>query len=238
MLNTKITILAICLLLTLSANAQSLKVINADSDFSGMVGTEIRTALRLQNISTEPIFVNVLQVDEQIGSSQKSFYCIDNDCTKENIVQQNFIREIFPGETIEFLTTVLETGLVQSISSVKYRFYDVNNPEDNIDFELNYAIAERKKEGVLYSSKDLELSDVYPNPVSKTAIFDYLIKDNSKEAKIVIHNVLGSVAGEYILSPYESKLSIEVDPFNPGVYFYTLYLDNEGVATKKLVVRK
>lgn len=175
---------------------------------------------------------------QQIGSSQKAFFCIDNDCIEENIVPPSFIREIMPGETVDFLTAVLETGLVQSNSTVKYRFYNVNNPEDNIEFELNYAIDERIKEGLLYSSDALELSDVYPNPVSEKAIFDYLIKDNSKEAKIVIHNVLGSVAGEYVLSPYEYKLSVEMDPYNPGVYFYTLYLDNEGVATKKLVVRK
>lgn len=230
--------MAIFLLFAVSANAQSLRIINSESSISGVVGTEIRTTLRVQNISSQPITVNVIKYNEQIGSSQKAFICIGNDCLEENIVQPEYKRKIMPGETVDFLTAVLETGLVQSISAVKYLFYNVGDPDDNQEIELNYSIGERIKDGVLHSSETLDLNDVYPNPVSETAYFDYLIKDGSKEAKIVIHNVLGSVAGEYILSPYESRLDVEMEAYNPGVYFYTLYLDNEGIATKKLVVRK
>ena len=136
------------------------------------------------------------------------------------------------------MTSVLETGLVPAVSTVKYRFVNVDDPEDFTDFEINYDISERIKEGLLYASDGMELSDVYPNPVSETAIFNYTIVDNSQEAKIVIHNVLGSVAVEYVLSDFENRLSVDMETYNPGVYFYTLYLDKEGVATKKLVVRK
>ncbi len=58
------------------------------------------------------------------------------------------------------------------------------------------------------------------------------------EQENIIHSVLGSVISEFNLSPYESRLSIPVIEYNPGVYFYTLYIDNEGVATKKMIVRK
>ena len=237
-MRVKIAILAILTVLGLGAQSQSLRIVDTDANQSGVVGTEMRTTIKLQNVSSEPIYVTVYRVGQQIGSSQKSFFCIDNDCLDENIVVSNFSKEIMPGEIIAYFSTVLETGLVQGVSAIKYRFATVHNPDDFVDFEMSFTVGERIREGILYSSDNLELNDVYPNPVSETAIFDYFIKENNKEAKIVIHNVLGSIAGEYILNPYESKLKVEMEFYNPGVYFYTLYLDNKGVATKKLVVRK
>ena len=218
--------------------AQSLKVVDTESVQSGVVGSELRTAIRLQNVSSETIYVRAEKLNNQIGSSQKSFFCIDNDCVDGDIVSVDQLFPIQPSETITVLTSVLETGLVTAVSTVKYRFVNASDTDDFTDFELNYDISERIKEGMLYSSENMELSDVYPNPVSETAIFNYTIIDNAKEAKIIIHNVLGSIAGEYVLSAFENRLAVDMEAYNPGVYFYTLYLDKEGVATKKLVVRK
>jgi hypothetical protein len=40
------------------------------------------------------------------------------------------------------------------------------------------------------------------------------------------------------LDPERSSLLINVSDFNPGVYFYTLFVDNKNIVTKKLVVKK
>lgn len=220
------------------AQAQSLRIVDTSDDLTGVVGEQIRSTIKLQNTSSERIEVVASTIKSQIGSSQKSFLCADNDCSEENIVSGDTFIEILPGQTIDVYTTVLETGLVPGVGSLIYRFSNVANPDDYTDLEISISVTERTIEGVLYSSDNLELSDVFPNPVSETAVFNYQLKDNSKEAKIVIHNVLGSVAGEYILSSFENRLKVDMENYNPGVYFYSLYLDNEGVATKKLVVRK
>jgi hypothetical protein len=58
------------------------------------------------------------------------------------------------------------------------------------------------------------------------------------KAKVVIHNILGSQVGHYELPVFETKVKIQADELTSGVYFYTVYLDNIGVLTRKLVVRK
>jgi hypothetical protein len=229
--------------LSFGASAQSLKIVDTDASQRGIIGGDIRTTFKIKNITNKPIYFSVSEVKKQIGSSQKSFLCIDNDCDKSNIVSRtenipDMIHKIMPGQTSESIVAVLESGLVASISSVTYRFTNVKHPNDFIDFEFQYDIEERLNEGLLYSSTNVDLTDVYPNPVTEFAVFDYRIKNDSKEAKIIIHNVLGSIAGEYKLNPFEQQLKVSVEDFNPGVYFYSLYIDNEGVATKKLVVRK
>jgi len=231
-------------ILSFASHGQSLKIIDTSTNLRGTIGDEIRTPLKIKNTSDQPVYYTISLIKEQIGSSQKSFLCIDNDCDRGNIAQRSannsdiIIRKLMPGTIDESIVAVLEAGLVQGVSSITYQFVNVKHPEDFVQVELQYEVEEPAKEGLLYSSLNVDLSDVYPNPVTEYAIFDYKIKNDSKEAKIIIHNVLGSVAGEYKLNPFEQQLKISVQDYNPGVYFYSLYIDNEGVATKKLVVRK
>jgi hypothetical protein len=226
-----------------AASAQSLEIVNTEASQRGIIGQDLRTVIKIKNISDQPVYFSISETKKQIGSSQKSFLCIDNDCDNGNIANRrgkisDYVRKVMPGATDESIVAVLETGLLQGISSISYRVFNVKNPSDYVQIELNYSIDEISKEGLLYSSKTVDLSDVYPNPVTEVAIFDYRIKNDSKKAKIIIHNVLGSIAGEYNLNPFEQQLKVSVENYNPGVYFYSLYIDNEGVATKKLVVRK
>ena len=239
----KVRYLTILLLFGFVANGQSLIIMNKDLVQQGVIGQDVRTVLKIKNISDKPVYFNVTEINKELGSSQKSFICINNDCTEKNIAEgdqkdgSNYIK-IMPDEINESVVLVLEAGLVQSLNSITYQVTNAKDATDFSQLEIQYEIFEPPSEGKLYTSLNVDLDDVYPNPVTEVAYFDYLIKNDSKEAKIIIHNVLGSVAGEYKLNPFEQQLKISVEDFNPGVYFYSLYIDNEGVATKKLVVRK
>ena len=61
---------------------------------------------------------------------------------------------------------------------------------------------------------------------------------SSAEAKIIIHNILGSPIDEYSLPSAENRVKIRAESMGAGIYLYTLYLDNEGVITRKLIVKK
>jgi len=218
--------------------SQSLKIVNSNLYVDSEVGTSTSTTIKVQNISNHTIMLGIEKTEENIRSSQISTLCINNDCSKKNIVSSNTIIKLLPGQIFEGFSTILETGLVPGNSSVKFLIYNLSNTNESIEAEINYSIKEKAKEGLLYSSNVVELSDVFPNPAREKIVFNYNYLDPEKEAKVVIHSVLGSVISEYKLSPYETRLSIPVTSYNPGVYFYTLYIENEGVATKKMVVRK
>ena len=205
---------------------------------SSEVGTSTTTSIQIKNTSSHIILLGVKKLEENIRSSQVSTFCIYNDCNKNNIAPEKIIIKLLPGKTFKGFSAQLETGLVPGNSSVKYLFYNLSNTSESVEVEINYSIEEKVKEGVLFNSDVVELSDVFPNPVKEKAIFNYNYFRPEKEAKLVIHNVLGSVISEFELSPYESRLTVPVMDYNPGVYFYTLYIDNEGVATKKMVIRK
>jgi len=230
------TILTVMLLT--SVNAQRFEVVDNNKSFNARLGEKVSTPLKIKNLTNEPLQLVIRRIDNEIGSSQKSFFCFDGECFEDSAEQLPEQYVIPAGETSLKFESILETGLVAGLSKVKYIIYDRNNPAEAIEYQLTYNIEEKKEKNLIYNSDDLRINDVYPNPVSEYAIIDYNILNREVEAKVILHNVLGSVVGEYQLPFLENKVTIKTNEYNPGVYFYTLYIDNDGVMTRKLIVRK
>lgn len=226
------------LVIAISAHAQRFQVEDANKSFTGMIGERISSPLKIKNLSEEPINLVIRRVNKDIGSSQSSFFCLNGECFDSDADQLPVQYIIPPGETSLKFESILETGLAAGISSVKYIIYDRNHPAEAVEYQLSYNIKDQKEKSLIYTSDDLKINDVYPNPVSEFAVIDYRIINRDITAKIIIHNVLGSIVGEYQLPYLENKITIKTDDFNPGVYFYTLYVDNDGVMTRKLIIRK
>jgi hypothetical protein len=67
---------------------------------------------------------------------------------------------------------------------------------------------------------------------------DYEYKNPKVKAKITINSFIGNPIAEYELDPERNTLLINISEYNPGFYFYTLFLDNKNIVTKKLQVKK
>lgn len=218
--------------------AQSFKLEQEKLFVKGNIGEELQVPIQIENLTSDPIEIGIRRVDQVIGSSQKSFFCWDGNCLEEGATELPSPKRLEARQKIEKFTSVLEAGLVAGISSVMYEVYNQKNPSDAVELEITYSVEDEAAEKVIYSSETIKIKDVYPNPVSEFAIVEYQLVDREIEAKVMIHNVLGSVVGEYELNYLEDRIKIKTDNYNPGVYFYSLYLDNEGVLTRKLIVRK
>lgn len=234
----KLILVIIGLFVALGASSQSLQIIDTKFDQIVGIGDEARTVIKLKNISDAPVHVLVRRVETQIGSSQSTYFCWDADCLEPDKNQMFTSHLIKPGEIVETFVSVFSSGLDETVSNLKYLFYNRDNPEDKVEVELGYTVKDQTAGGFMFNSNSISISDIYPNPVSDIAYIKYLIYNEDIEAKIVFHNVLGSMVGEFNLNPVEKDLKITTEDFKPGVYFYTLYVDNEGKVTKKLIIKK
>lgn len=220
------------------AHAQNFEIVEQSGTYKGNIGEQITAPIKIRNTSDKPIQIVIKRIGKVIGTSQDNYFCWGGDCYSSDINQLPLSRKIEPGEVSSKFQSVLEAGLVAGFSTVKYLIYDRDNPSSAVEYEITYTVEDDAAKKSIFSSDEVKINDVYPNPVVDFAIVDYnLLKEDAK-AKIVIHNVLGSVVGEYELAYLENKLKIKTEDFNPGVYFYTLYIDNEGVMTRKMIIRK
>ncbi len=231
-------LLLVVILLSISSCglAQGFEITSLQESYKGLIGETLKAPVRFKNTTEKPITLIIRKVNGQIGSTQRHYFCYDNNCLDQKV--EDYVVKIEPGQVLNNFNVVLEAGLVSGECTIKYVAYNKSNPGQSIEFGLNFTVEEKPEKQNIYSSRFITIHDVYPNPVIDHAVVDYRISSDEVKAKIVVHNILGNVVGEYSLPTMESFVRFRTDDLSAGIYFYTLYIDNEGVMTRKLIVRK
>jgi hypothetical protein len=210
-------------------------LVDTQESYLTTLNQQLRIPLKIKNNSERAQFFIVRRTRNETIETQKGYFCIDNNCLDQSISE--FSKRVEPGETIN-LNYVLETGLLPGQSSFRFEVFPKGNAVELKEHTVNVNIEEKVARNYLYQSKEITVHEIYPNPFQDQAIVDYKIADNFLKAKIVVHNVLGKSISDYELDPSENRIKIFSDDLNPGVYFYTLYVNGSGVATRKIMVRK
>jgi len=209
-----------------------------ETNVVGKIGEDVTAPIVITNTSDRPVTLAIKRTETSIASTQQTWFCWETDCFDKEVDVFPYEKIINPGESVKAFTSTLRSGLVEGKSLVKYIIYDKHAPEEQVEVEINYTIKDHLQKTALFHSKDVTINDVYPNPVTDHAIIDYKIANPDAKVKVLLHSVLGSVMGEFILEPMETIFKINAETFNPGVYFYTLYVNNDGMMTRKLIVKK
>ncbi|MBT1697986.1 T9SS type A sorting domain-containing protein [Fulvivirgaceae bacterium PWU4] len=223
-------------LIAVSLAAQSFEISGLKDAYKGLIGETIKVPLHIHNTSDKPLTLVIRKVHAQIGGTQKNYFCADNNCLDHRV--EDYTLKIDAFQTLSFLQVALDAGLAADHSAIRYVAFNKANPGENFEFELNFQVEESPNKLDIYSSRHITLHDVYPNPVSEHAFVDYKVLDEKIKAKIVIHNLLGNSIEEYALPSNENRVKIRADDMSAGIYFYTLYINNEGVVTRKLIIKK
>ena len=182
----KISLLVVLLMISSLAISQGFELTSLQDAYKGVIGENIKVPLRFKNTSDKAITLIIRKVNGQIGSSQKNYFCLDNNCYDQRV--EDYIIKIDAGQTLNSLIVNLEAGLVAGESVLKYLAYNKSNPGQSLEFELNFSVEEKQDKQSIYSSRFVMLHDVYPNPVTDQAFVDYKILNDQIKAKLVVHN--------------------------------------------------
>ncbi len=227
----------LCMLYAPLLEAQ-VRVLSENIEFNGKIGVSQRKSVIIQNESTNNKEYILKAVRGNIGSSQNVKICIGEQCFDSKKDFSKIKLSLSGGELLTDLYLEFFLGNSETKGSFDLYFVNTGNQRDFFTIESLYNVHSKTKEELESVHKDITMSPVYPNPSQRIANIDYLIKNPSAKAKISINSFIGNPVTEYILDPNQKTLSINVSDFNPGVYFYTLFVDNKNIVTKKLVVKK
>jgi hypothetical protein len=231
-------ILWLCFLcfLVFELKAQSFEIGQLDEVYRGYIGETLRVPLKFTNTTDKPLTLIIRRVSSNLGGTQKNYFCLNDDCLDQRV--EDAVIRLEPRESLDDFVVALDAGLANGISSVKYIVFNRYNSSESFELDLNFAVEERSAKQDIFTHPQIVLHDVYPNPVVDYAYVNYNMANDDVAAKIIIHNILGNAIEEYNLPAAENKVKIRAESMNAGIYFYTLYLDNEGVVTRKLIVKK
>ncbi len=226
----------VLLMISLPGLTQNFDLLDKQENFQAGVGETLRIPLKIKNTSDKPQFYIIRKVQSDLSSTQKGYFCLDKKCLESSV--NEFSKRIEPGETIEQLVYMIEGGMLSGQNSIRFQVSPKGNPQEIMEYAVSVAIHEKTEKPVLFQSKEITIQDVYPNPVQDHAFVDYRIHNEDVKAKLIIHNILGKPMNEFDLPASETRVKLQTEEFTSGIYFYTLYLDNNGVLTRKLIVRK
>jgi len=226
------------LFLPLFAEAQQIRVLSEDLQFSGDLGSSQRKSIILQNESNQPKTYLLKNLRGNVGSSQKVKICIGEQCFDPKKDLAKIKISLDPGEIMTDLYLEFQLGIVETMGSFDLFFVNVENIRETFMVEARYSVSNPNTKIDEFDYKDIKLSDVYPNPSSRIAQLDYQFYNPRVKAKITINSFIGNPIAEYELDPERTSLSINVSEFKEGIYFYTLFLDNKNIVTKKLQIKK
>jgi hypothetical protein len=212
------------------------RVLSDYIEFSGKIGTSQRKSLIVQNESNQTKEYSLKFLRGNIGSSQNVKLCIGDKCYNLKKDLNKVRLTLQPNEIFTDLYLEVELGISELRGSFDLHFVNTENVRDAFLVEAVYEVFNPIENET--NHRDISVGSIYPNPSNRIAQIDYEFKNPNASARISINSFIGNPVAEYQLDPLQRTLVINVADFNPGVYFYSLFVDNKNIVTKKLVIKK
>lgn len=197
-------------------------------------GLMVIDTLDVKNLSN--LTIDVLCVREVIEEVEGTInvFCWGGQCYPPFIDTSGTATTIGPeAVSYEFSGEYSPYGIAGT-TKVKYTFYKVDNPDDNVAVFVNYNASDPND--IATNKKEFTLSKAYPNPANNFVSVDYNLQ-GLNGARITFYNLLGSKVKEIKLSESFGTLTINTSDFIEGIYFYSLLINNESTQTQKLIIK-
>ncbi|MCH7408882.1 T9SS type A sorting domain-containing protein [Belliella sp. DSM 111904] len=229
-------ILACTLLLFPLYSEAQVRVLSERGEFIGKIGATQRKSIIIQNESNAKKDYILRFLRGNVGTSQKVKICVGDQCYDPTKELSKIKISLKPGELVTDLYLEFDLGIIETKGNFELHFANTENNKDIFIVESVYNVSNPENNLDKTNHKDIAIGDVYPNPSNRVAHLDYEYKNKNALAKISINSFIGNPVAEYKLDPSQSTLVMNIEGLRPGVYFYTLFVENKNIVTKKLVV--
>lgn len=223
-----------------------------------LVNSQTNDTLRIINYSTSTVTLNVkrsvtyqnpLLTLNGNTTTPTSHFCFGNACFPSNIDSATSINYTILGPYSTTITpldnstansqpfiTYLDEGAAIGKYFVKYKVFNVADPNDSLTFTVKYNEFSGVNEiaGLIENS-----SDVYPNPTNNNAFVTITLKQEGV-VRTQIFNSLGALVINNTDQKFpqgKNKISVDCSALNQGIYFMCIDAGGSKI-TKRLVIHK
>jgi hypothetical protein len=213
-------------------NGQDLTLDHPTLDYSGPSNQPLSAELTIVNSSGMTLDVVAEDYQRNMVPGHSTFFCWYVCYDTVTTLSPDSIRLAPGASTNSFIDHVVSNGIAGH-DDITYRFYDQNGNSDTLTVTMNYDFM---PVGVFeISSTNGSFNFSGPNPANSTTMINYYI-NGSRNAKLVVTNMLGSKVKEIPLAKDQNSLTLSVRDLKSGIYIYSLFVDGKMTSSKKLVV--
>ncbi len=201
--------------------------------FGGYTYADMEAHFSVINVSSASLNVHVFRNEISVVPNTSNYFCFGVWCYPGFVDHSTNTTPIGSYATdTTFIAHYAPSGQA-GISTIEYCFYDIADSVGSmtcttIDWDATYAV------GIGEIDAKNQLSEAYPSPASSLVNFKYSV--GSRDAKIMLYNVLGAEVAEHTLPGLQGVVVVPVSELENGVYFYALVVDGKVETTRKLVV--
>jgi len=210
----------------LSAGDELTMTVHTDSGLTSFDGLEV------MNLGSSPLNIKCArEVLNQVSNAENSFCwggCYSNNTDTSDVA----VRIDGGGVSTEF-TAAYSPAENSGETRVKYTFYDRANPDDQINFIINY----KGSTALGIGDYGHFFSPMYPNPANNEAKLDFALPSTMGRINFVLFDLLGSKVKEIEISEKTGSLRLNTSGLTEGIYFYSLLIDDESFLTQKLIIK-
>ncbi len=172
---------------------------------------------------------------EEVDSTT-NYFCWPNTCLPSDVDTSYDALSLNPGQSSseqDFAAHYSPMGH-QGITVIKYTFYDGEDANISVSVVVKF---DYNTSGINDNEfNNVTFSDAYPNPAKNHMKIDYKVTGGNS-AVLNITNVLGRTIKRIALDVNSTGVVLDISDLTPGLYFYSLKVDNNIIATKKLIVK-
>ncbi|MDC0303398.1 T9SS type A sorting domain-containing protein [Flavobacteriales bacterium] len=235
----KIVITLTAVLLIGGIQAQnSLSILNLETDVWGSVETVLMQAGgTIENTNgTAPIAVRAERITIDTVPGTQNYFCWEQCYEPPTSVSPTTIT-LNPGQRMESFYADYKPLGIAGVSTLAYCFYDDANVTDSVCRIVRFTASPLGVQDVFLGGQS-GISESYPNPAKTVANINYALKIGWGKAQIEVFSMLGSKVKKVALKQDQGTLKLDVANLPSGIYFYTLKVDGNDIATKKMLVTK
>ncbi len=225
-------LILLCITTAGSLKAQEFELIGLSSPLETSYQSAKSSYVILKNLSNVSKEFTITLDQHLLSGGSSAIMCYRGFCSISTINLS-----IDANSTSGKIEITLRGGLTDINSSMLLKVKD-DHFKNDIQLDIPVTISGSIQSDIFFKKNSVTVSNFYPNPALAFATLHYSVTNADGQAKIVLQNVLGSKINEYKLDPRAHELKLDTEQLKPGVYFYTLLIDDEGLATRKLVIKK
>jgi hypothetical protein len=227
-------------LLTIGASAQSLTLLEPVTQVNGTVAElgasgELVAEWGVQNTSANFLEVRAKRVIQQNVQGAINYFCW-GVCFDENtnISPVSVNQDMNAGDINHTFYAHYRPQNNAGEAIIQYCFFNAADPTDETCQTVSYCVD--CTQSVSEQNLEIEVGEIYPNPLKGLGSISYNLPSTPKNAKLVVYNMVGEVVKESIITSKNGVLLINGADFESGIYLYSIQMDGKASAMKKLVV--
>ncbi|MFN2394274.1 MAG: T9SS type A sorting domain-containing protein [Bacteroidales bacterium] len=199
----------------------------------------IKAQVYFTNDSNETHEVFVRKIEHDIVDGSECTFCWEDYCFSPTFFEVEDPITIEPGETsssTDFYSDFYPMG-IEGTSYVEFEFFNDRDSFNEVSVIIKFVITDDQTSVFQPELARWALSNPQPNPARGFTWIDYSVPPQSRNAQIVIRNLLGKqVYTENLNFGNNNRIRINTQNFNNGIYIYSLIVDNQVVESKRMVV--